>query len=93
MSPTHWQSRRFWGWWLAPRSGRFTPRKDPVPIVQGLKLYMTYLTEHTMRYGDFPINVISDPKKQQRSVVLWSEFLARDTEVSGSIPGATRFSE
>ena len=27
------------------------------------------------------------------SVVKWSEFLATDTEVSGSIPGATRFSE
>ena len=27
------------------------------------------------------------------SVVEWSEFLATDTEVSGSIPGATRFSE
>jgi hypothetical protein len=27
------------------------------------------------------------------SVVLWSEFLATDPEVSGSIPGATRFSE
>ena len=27
------------------------------------------------------------------SVVQWSEFLATDTEVSGSIPGATRFSE
>ena len=27
------------------------------------------------------------------SVVYWSEFLATDTEVSGSIPGATRFSE
>jgi len=24
---------------------------------------------------------------------LWSEFLAIDTEVPGSIPGATRFSE
>jgi hypothetical protein len=27
------------------------------------------------------------------SVVKWSEFLATDPEVSGSIPGATRFSE
>ena len=27
------------------------------------------------------------------SVVLWSEFLATDTEVSCSIPGATGFSE
>ena len=27
------------------------------------------------------------------SVVSWSEFLATDTEVSGSIPGSTRFSE
>ena len=27
------------------------------------------------------------------SVVWWSEFLATDTEVPGSIPGATRFSE
>jgi hypothetical protein len=27
------------------------------------------------------------------SVVLWSEFLATDPEVPGSIPGATRFSE
>jgi hypothetical protein len=27
------------------------------------------------------------------SVVLWSEFLAADTEVPGSITGATRFSE
>ena len=27
------------------------------------------------------------------SVVYWSEFLVTDTEVSGSIPGATRFSE
>ena len=27
------------------------------------------------------------------SVVQWSEFLATDTEVSGSNPGATRFSE
>jgi hypothetical protein len=26
-------------------------------------------------------------------VVKWSEFLARDPEVPGSIPGATRFSE
>jgi len=25
------------------------------------------------------------------SVVQWSEFLATDTEVPGSIPGATRF--
>ena len=25
------------------------------------------------------------------SVVEWSEFLATDTEVPGSIPGATRF--
>jgi len=24
---------------------------------------------------------------------LWSEFLATDTEVPGSIPGATRFTE
>ena len=27
------------------------------------------------------------------SVVYWSEFLATDTEVPGSIPGATTFSE
>jgi len=27
------------------------------------------------------------------SVVQWSEFLATDTEVPGSIPSATRFSE
>jgi hypothetical protein len=27
------------------------------------------------------------------SVVWWSEFLATDPEVPGSIPGATRFSE
>ena len=27
------------------------------------------------------------------SVVYWSEFLATDTEVPGSIPGATRFCE
>jgi len=27
------------------------------------------------------------------TVVKWSEFLATDTEVPGSIPGATRFSE
>ena len=23
-----------WGWWSTPPSGRFTPGKDPVPIVQ-----------------------------------------------------------
>jgi hypothetical protein len=27
------------------------------------------------------------------SVVLWSEFLAKDPEIPGTIPGATRFSE
>jgi hypothetical protein len=27
------------------------------------------------------------------SAVLWSEFLATDPELPGSIPGATRFSE
>jgi hypothetical protein len=27
------------------------------------------------------------------SMVWWSEFLATDTEILGSIPGATRFSE
>jgi hypothetical protein len=27
------------------------------------------------------------------SVVYWSEFLATDPEIPGSIPGATRFSE
>ena len=31
--------------------------------------------------------------KVTASVVQWSEFLATYTEVSGSIPGATRFSE
>jgi hypothetical protein len=30
--------------------------------------------------------------KVTASVVSWSEFLATDTEVPGSIPGATRFS-
>jgi hypothetical protein len=25
------------GWWSTPRPGRFTPRKDPVPIVQGAR--------------------------------------------------------
>jgi hypothetical protein len=31
--------------------------------------------------------------KQTTSVVWWSEFLAAHTEIPGSIPGATRFSE
>ena len=31
--------------------------------------------------------------RKTASVVQWSEFLATDTEVSGLIPGATRFSE
>jgi hypothetical protein len=31
--------------------------------------------------------------KMAASVVQWSEFLATDPEVAGSIPGATRFSE
>ena len=31
--------------------------------------------------------------RRTASVVYWSEFLATDTEVSGSIPGTTRFSE
>jgi hypothetical protein len=31
--------------------------------------------------------------KSTASVVEWSEFLATDTEVPGSISGATRFSE
>jgi hypothetical protein len=30
---------------------------------------------------------------QTASVVYWSEFLATDAEVPGSIPGPTRFSE
>jgi hypothetical protein len=30
--------------------------------------------------------------KSAAAVVYWSEFLATDPEVSGSIPGATRFS-
>ena len=32
-------------------------------------------------------------QRETASVVYWSEFLATETEVSGSIPGATRFSE
>jgi len=39
---------------------------------------------------DFEVAVIS---AMTASVVYWSEFLATDTEVPGSIPGATRFSE
>ena len=31
--------------------------------------------------------------KKTASVIYWSGFLATDTEVSGSIPAATRFSE
>jgi hypothetical protein len=27
------------------------------------------------------------------SVILWTEFLATDPEIPGSIPGATKFSE
>ena len=30
LRPRHWK----WGWVSAPRPGRFTPSKDPVPIVQ-----------------------------------------------------------
>jgi hypothetical protein len=30
---------------------------------------------------------------EYRCFLFWSEFLATDTEVPGSIPGATRFSE
>jgi hypothetical protein len=29
------------GGWSAPRPGRFTPGKDPVPIVQEAKIYIT----------------------------------------------------
>ena len=32
-------------------------------------------------------------KEKTASMVYWSEFLATDTEVPGSIPGAIRFSE
>jgi hypothetical protein len=35
----------------------------------------------------------ADPTFLNISVVKWSEFLATDPEVPGSIPGATRFSE
>ena len=38
-------------------------------------------------------NIISVPLEQTAFVVQWSEFLATDTEVPGSIPGATSFSE
>jgi cytochrome c oxidase assembly factor CtaG len=38
----------------------------------------------------FPTNIIY---ARTASVVLWSEFLATDPEVPGSIPGVTRFSE
>jgi len=36
---------------------------------------------------------MSERNNYIKSVDLWSEFLATDTEVPGSIPGATRFSE
>jgi len=39
------------------------------------------------------LNIKTDVYYSTASVVYWSEFLATDTEVPGSIPGATRFSE
>ena len=63
---------------------------------------------HDTRYGEADIQgawrssageregsgiIKSVGKNGTASVVYWSEFLATDTEVSGSIPGATRFSE
>ena len=39
------------------------------------------------------LKMVTSHAKVTASVVQWSEFLATDTEVSGSIPGATRFSE
>jgi hypothetical protein len=41
-----------------------------------------------------PAAVVSVLKQETTaSVVYWSEFLATDPEVPGSLPGATRFSE
>jgi hypothetical protein len=39
------------------------------------------------------VDVLSTKLTITASVVWWSQFLARDLEVPGSIPGTTRFSE
>ena len=47
---------------------------------------LIYSAVHSVIYALFNLS-------KTASVVQWSEFLATDTEVSGSILGATRFSE
>jgi hypothetical protein len=43
--------------------------------------------------GSKPLSGDQDSPEISHVVVLWSEFLATDSEVPGSIPGPTRFSE
>jgi hypothetical protein len=46
-------------------------------------------TDENLINNNFPLLEVS----LTSSVIQWSEFLATDTEVPGSIPGATTFSE
>ena len=54
----------------------------------------TAKTQGKRSFSNFIQNIFHSHKcSVTTSVVQWSEFLATDTEVPGSIPGATRFSE
>jgi hypothetical protein len=68
-------------------------------ISQKIEFFLTTAVrtpESTVR--ELPSSTVFDLMKlkitrKTASVVYWSEFLATDPEVPGSIPGTTRFSE
>jgi hypothetical protein len=52
-----------------------------------------YQGHHQFVYVIRYLNIESDISFMTASVVWWSDFLAADTEVLGSMPGSARFSE
>jgi len=72
-----------------------------VKVLHNSLLNTTVVAFKVLPLGSYaPMPAVVHPSKQfwnwfcgTASVVYWSEFLATDTEVPGSIPGATRFSE
>jgi hypothetical protein len=78
--------------------------KKNLPVIQTLRLFSCFVGRrccnvfqlhvyHITRPGNTLLFSIWNTEETTASVVYWSEFMATDTEVPGSIPGATRFSE
>jgi hypothetical protein len=72
---------------LLSRSEKYKSPDSIAVIVVGYHCYLLHAKSYQISFSGGYVYIQTAP------VVYWSDFLAADPEVPGSIPGAARFSE